>query len=163
MKQPLTDAQADVHMEEWALIAAEVGFEALSAAVREVMRNDTEWFPSVKAIRERAGLKKEHRLAVEAEEAWESVQRYLRKWGVDGLPSRSGGKSHYPPSLPPPIDYAVRLVGGLWAINQVNANALPFMRKAFAEAYRLAPLADTLRPQIVGGKFLELAAAKEMK
>jgi hypothetical protein len=54
LKQPLTDAQADVHMEEWALIAEEIGVEALSEAVHEAMRNDTEWFPSVKAIRERA-------------------------------------------------------------------------------------------------------------
>jgi len=77
LKQPLTDAQADVHMEEWALIAEEVGCEALSVAVREVMRNDTEWFPSVKAIRERTGAKQEDKLQVEINAAWDWVLNYI--------------------------------------------------------------------------------------
>jgi hypothetical protein len=71
LKQPLTETQADVHMQEWALIAEEVGFDALARAVKEVMRNDSDWFPSVRAIRQRAGLNREEQFAVDADEAWE--------------------------------------------------------------------------------------------
>lgn len=47
----------------------------------------------------------------------------------------------------------------------------PFMRKDFAEAYRLAPLADEMRPQLaagfegkgLAGELARLAVAKEMR
>src|SRR4051794_29530148 len=56
LKQPLTDIQADVHLEEWLLIAQDVGYPALEEAVKEVLRSDSDWFPSVAAIRKRAGV-----------------------------------------------------------------------------------------------------------
>jgi hypothetical protein len=171
LKHPLTEIQADVHMQEWALIAEEVGFEALAKAVKDVMRNDSDWFPSVRAIRERAGLNLEQRLAVETDKAWEDVQGYLRTWGADGLPLWTSEGPKYPPALPPRLEYTVRRVGGLWAINQVTATALPFMRKEFAEAFRLAPLAAERILQLVAesdrtnlsGAFRSLVGAKEMK
>lgn len=172
LKQPLTEDQADIHMEEWAAIAEEVGFETLAAAVRDVMRNDTEWFPSVKAIRERAGLKEAQMVAVEAGEAWDFVQRHLREWGSDGMPQWCrGGVMREPPALPRRIDYAVRQLGGLWAINQVTNASLPFMRKDFIEAYKMAPVAEQMQPQLrasLQGKKLasdlkQLAPAKAIR
>ncbi|MGA2904618.1 MAG: hypothetical protein ABSD98_12350 [Candidatus Korobacteraceae bacterium] len=165
LKQPLTDAQADVHMEEWALIAREIGFEALSEAVHEVMRNDTEWFPSVKAIRERGGLKQEDRLQVEINAAWDLVQNYIaRFWHPDLGPRRNA------PAIPPRIEYAIRQLRGLRRISMRSYESEPFMRREFAEAYRLAPLADEMRPQLAAsfeGKALpsglkRLAAMKKM-
>ena len=159
-------------MEEWAAIAEEVGFETLAAAVRDVMRNDTEWFPSVKAIRERAGLKEAQMVAVEAGEAWDFVQRHLREWGSDGMPQWCrGGVMREPPALPRRIDYAVRQLGGLWAINQVTNASLPFMRKDFIEAYKMAPVAEQMQPQLrasLQGKKLasdlkQLAPAKAIR
>ena len=166
LKQPLTDAQADVHMEEWALIAGEVGFEALSEAVREVMRNDTEWFPSVKAIRERTGLKQEDRFQVEINAAWEWVEKYISRFWHPDI-----GKSPNAPAIPPRIENAIRQVGGLRKISMRTYDSEPFMRKDFAEAYRLAPLADEMRPQLAASfeakKLADglkgLAAAKRMK
>jgi len=143
LKQSLTDVQADVHMEEWALIAAEVGFPALSAAVRDVMRNDSDWFPSVKAIRERAGLKQEDRMQVETNAAWEWVLLYIRRHWHPDLDAYADA-----PAIPPRIAYAVRQVGGLRRISMRSYDAEPFMRQDFAEAYRLAPLAAEMRPQL---------------
>src|SRR5580765_6750015 len=112
LKQPLTDAQADVHMEEWALIAEEIGFEALSEAVHNVMRNDTEWFPSVKAIRERAGLKLDDRLQVEINAAWQWVLRYISRYWHPDI-----GQYSNAPVIPPRIDYAIHQSGGLRKIS----------------------------------------------
>lgn len=166
LKQPLTDAQADVHMEEWALIAKEIGFEALSEAVHEVMRNDTEWFPSVKAIRERGGLKQEDKLKVEANAAWDWVLNYINRfWHPDIGPYSNA------PATPKRIEYAIRQVGGLRKISMRTYESEPFMRKDFAEAYRLAPRADEMRPQLAasfeGKKLAEglkrLVAQTEMR
>ena len=142
LKQPLTDAQADIHMEEWGHIAHEVGMEALGSAVRELMLNDTDWFPSVKAIRERLGLKEEDRLQIEVYAAWDWVLKYIdRHWHPDL------GASLKAPPIPPRIGYAVRQLGGLRRISMRTYEAEPFMRKEFAEAYRLAPLAEQLQLQ----------------
>jgi hypothetical protein len=166
LEQPLTDAQADVHMEEWALIAEEIGVEALSEAVHEAMRNDTEWFPSVKAIRERAGLKQEDRLQVETNAAWDWMLRYIsRSWHADI------GRCPNAPTIPSRIEYAIRQIGGLRKISMRTYESEPFLRKHFAEAYKLAPLANEMRPQLAasfGGKALSgevkrLAAAKDMR
>jgi hypothetical protein len=171
LKQPLTETQADVHMQEWALIADEVGFDALAEAVKDVMRNDSDWFPSVRAIRQRAGLNQQEQVAVDANEAWNEVQRYLRLWGGEGHPFWRNGQREYPPPLTPRLDYAMRRVGGLRAIDRVTAAALPFMRKDFDEAYRLAPLAEQRRLQLsigsnrknLSGAFRDLLPTKKME
>ena len=150
LKQALTDTQAYVHMEEWGQIANEVGFEALKVAVQDVLRNGSEWFPSVKAIRDLAGLNQSDRAAVEADKAWEFLQRHLREWGVDGLDFYCGRWEH-PPDLPPRIKHALRAVGGLQAVNQVKIDSLPFMRRDYIEAYRLAGLDPELRLQLTAG------------
>jgi hypothetical protein len=166
LKQPLTDAQADVLMEEWALIEEEVGFDALSEAVRGVMRNDTEWFPSVKAIRERAGLKQEDRLQAEVNAAWDWVLNYIRRfWHPDIGPHSNA------PAIPERIAYAIRQLGGLRRISMRTYESEPFIRKDFADAYRLAPLANEMRPQLaesfegkeLTGRLRQLVAAKEMR
>jgi hypothetical protein len=143
LKQPLTAAQADVHMEEWALIAEEIGFEALSEAVRYVMRNDTEWFPSPKAIRQRAGLNRDDRFKVEANAAWNWVSNYTSNFWHPNI-----GPYKNAPAIPPRIEYAIRQVGGLRRIYTHNYESEPFMRRDFIEALRLAPLAVEMGPQL---------------
>jgi len=49
------------------------------------------------------------------------------------------GKTLEPPPLPPRIDYALRRIGGLRAVNQITERSRPFMYKDFCEAYSLAP------------------------
>lgn len=165
LKQPVTDAQADVHMEEWALIAAEIGFDALAAAVRDVMRNDTDWFPSVKQIRDRAGLKQDDRQQVEANAAWDWLDDYSRhQWHPDLGPYDGA------PPIPLRTAYALRQIGGLRRFAMRTHESEPFMRKDFAAAYKLAPLAEQMAPQLSAGfagrqlvgELKRLVAAKEM-
>jgi len=81
---------------------------------------------------------------IEANAAWSYVNEYLRKWGVDLLPLYSGGKVTTPPPLDSRADYALRRIGGLRALNQVDANKMPFMYRDFCEAYALAPAAELM-------------------
>ena len=76
LKQTLTDAQADVHMEEWYQLASEFGYAKLSTAVRQIMRESTDWFPSVKQIREAIGPVGEKRDKAEAQVAWEAIRQH---------------------------------------------------------------------------------------
>jgi len=77
LKQTLTDAQADVHLEEWYQIASEFGFPVLSGAVRQIMRESTDWFPSVKQIREAVAPVGGKRDKAEAQVAWEAIMEHF--------------------------------------------------------------------------------------
>ncbi|MGB8785918.1 MAG: hypothetical protein WCD02_22590, partial [Terriglobales bacterium] len=70
------------------------------------------------------------------------------KWGVDLMPIYSGGKRIEAPALPPRIAYALRRIGGLCGLNQVTQENRPFMFRDFCEAYNVAPIADSLAPQL---------------
>ena len=135
-------------MEEWAMVADQVGIDALEDALRYVVRNDSSYFPSIDKIRERAGMNKSDHDAVEADAAWDTTLRYIDRYGCDGLPLWREGKQVDPPALPARISYAVRKVGGLYAIYKREIKSEPFMRKEFAEAYKLAPIAELILPQL---------------
>ena len=125
-----------LQLREWDLILCEVGPEEFDHALTEHIR-ESRFFPTVAELRERAGLSKADRNAVEANAAWEFVNRYVRRhWHPDIGP--------YPdaPQIPARIDYALRQMGGLRRLNSCLADHLPFMKKDFIEAYRLAPLAE---------------------
>jgi hypothetical protein len=106
------------------------------------------FFPKISELRDLAGFKAEDQRKVEAEAAWKYANDYLRKWGVERLPERSGGRWIVAPDLPARIDYALRRIGGLWGLNQVTSESYPFKYKEFCEAYELAPMADFLAPQL---------------
>jgi hypothetical protein len=120
--------------------------EAIEWAFRE-WRLQSPFFPSVADIVElvsrwHGGVGREDEEKVEANAAWNYVNEYLRKWGVDLLPLYSNGKVTTPPALDARSDYALRRIGGLRAVNQVEFDKVPFMYRDFCEAYRLAPIAD---------------------
>ena len=64
------------------------------------------------------------------------------------MPLWSNGKTIEAPAIPPRIQYALRRVGGIRALNLVTADSQPFMFRDFCEAYNLAPIADSLAPQL---------------
>jgi hypothetical protein len=76
------------------------------------------------------------------------VNEYLRKWGADLLPIRSGGKEIECPSLDARVEYALRRIGGLQALNQMDMNRMPFMYRDFCEAYTQAPLVEYMAPRL---------------
>lgn len=77
LKQPLTEIQAEVHLEEWYQMAMEFGFSRFASAVRGIMREHTDWFPSVKQIRETLSPVGEKRDKAEAEIAWQKIMEHF--------------------------------------------------------------------------------------
>ena len=96
-----------------------------------------------------AGAKAEGEDKVEADAAWHHVNEYLRRWGVDRLPIYSKGTKTAAPRLDVRSEYALRRIGGLWALNQMDAGNRPFMYRDFCEAYILAPVAELMAPQLL--------------
>jgi len=117
-----------------------------TAVVRS--RRELKFFPKISELRELAGADPEGMRNVEAQAAWVWVNEYLRTWGVDRMPVYQGGRRIEAPPIPTRIDYALRRVGGLQALNQVTFDSRPFMQKDFIEAYNQAPLAELLAPQL---------------
>ena len=105
-------------------------------------RRELNFFPKIAELRELAGAKAEDQAHVEAAAAWEFLNRYLQKFGVVIYDDDNR------PPLDPRIDCALRRIGGLNALNQITEKSRPFMFNDFCEAYRLAPLADLLTPQL---------------
>ena len=122
--------------------------EAIEWVFREWRLKST-FFPSIAGIAElisrwHGGANREDQKKVEANAAWDYVNEYLRKWGVDFLPLYSGSKVTIPPPLDARMDYALRRIGGLRALNQVDVDKRPFMYRDFCEAYALAPVAELM-------------------
>jgi len=125
---------------------ADLSQDQLRVAFRRALY-ELKWFPKLAELRDLAGSKPEE-LKVEAQAAWNYVNDYLRKWGVDRLPVRSDGKLISAPPLDPRLEYAVRQIGGLWRLNQVTDKTHHFIFRDFCEAYALAPLAELMEPQL---------------
>ncbi len=133
---------------EFARVFDQESPEAIEWAFRE-WRLQSTFFPSISAIAElisrwHGGVELEDKKKIEANAAWDYVNEYLRKWGVDLLPLYSGGKVTTPPPLEARADYALRRIGGLRALNLVDADKRPFMYRDFCEAYSLAPAAELM-------------------
>ncbi len=116
---------------------------AFQRALRELI-----FFPKLAELRNFAGSRGDDEKKVEAEAAWTYVNNYLRKWGADLLPIYSGGKQIMPPPLDARVDYALRRIGGLQALHQMDLNKMPFIYRDFCEAYALAPLAELMAPRL---------------
>ena len=90
---------------------------------------------------------------------------------MDLLPLYSQGKKNTAPPLEPRIDYALRRIGGLKGLNQVNAESWPFVYRDFCESYTLAPVAELMAPQLTEqfgdrkllGNMKQLAEGKTME
>jgi hypothetical protein len=99
-------------------------------------RQGLKFFPKIAELRELAGackLEKQEDIAANA--AWDDVQEYLRKWGVNGMPVFAGGKEYRPPALEPRTEYALRACGGLARINAATDTNFSFVKKEFLEAW----------------------------
>lgn len=133
-------------------------------------RHELKFFPKISELRELADAKPEDARDVEANAAWNYTLDYLRKWGVGRMPVYSGGKRFDAPQLPAYCEYALRRIGGLWALNQITATSRPFVKKDFIEAYNQAPIAAKISPQLAEtfgdrkllGQVKQLASGKQM-
>jgi len=137
------EALTEERMEIYARALSDIPQDRLDLAFQRALQERT-FFPKVAELRALALASSDEGKKVEANAAWEYVNQYLRKWGVDLLPLYSNGKVITPPKLDARTNYALRRVGGLRALNQVDIDKMPFMYRDFCEAYTLAPIADLL-------------------
>jgi hypothetical protein len=142
--EPLTQERAEIYVSG----LLDVPQERLKASFRRALR-ELKFFPKLAELRELSGSSAEEEKRVEAQAAWEYVNEYLRKWGVEKLPVRSGGKWITAPPLEPRLEYAVRQIGGLWRLNQVTDESFHFIFRDFCEAYMLAPVAELIAPHLL--------------
>jgi hypothetical protein len=141
--ESLTEERVDIYARSLADIERDCLTVAFGRALREL-----KWFPKIAELRNFAGAASGDQGRVEADEAWNQVNEYLRKWGVDRWPLYSGGEKIMAPPLMPRIEYALRRIGGLWRLNQMTDESYPFVYRDFCEAYALAPLAESMAPQL---------------
>ena len=137
--EPLTEER----MEIYARALADIPRDRLNVSFQRALRELT-FFPKVAELRNLATASSEDSKKVEANAAWNYVNEYLHKWGVDLLPLFCGGKTITPPPLDARSDYALRRIGGFRALNQVEVAKMPFMYRDFCEAYTLAPVAELM-------------------
>jgi hypothetical protein len=142
--EPLTLERAEIYVGG----LADIPQERLKAGFRRSLY-ELKFFPRLAELRDLSGSSAEEEKKVEAQAAWHQVNEYLRKWGVEKLPIRSGGKWITPPPLEPRLEYAIRQIGGLWRLNQVTDETFHFMFRDFCEAYMLAPVAELMAPQLL--------------
>lgn len=164
--EPLTAERVEIYASGLIDIPQKRLHVAFNRALQELT-----WFPRLAELRNLAGAKTVDQNKVEADAAWDYVNKYLRKWGVDLLPLYSQGKKITAPPLDSRIDYALRRIGGLKGLNQVDAESWPFMYRDFCEAYTLAPVAELMAPQLTEqfgdrkllGNMRQLAEGKTME
>jgi hypothetical protein len=137
------EAVTEERMVIYARDLVDIPRDRLDTAFQRARRERT-FFPKIAELRALASSRSQDENKVEANAAWDYVNEYLRKWGVDLLSLYSGGKVTTPPPLDARIDYALRRIGGLRALNQVDIDKRPFMYRDFCEAYALAPVAELL-------------------
>ena len=136
-----------VRLQLYAADLADLDRCQLETAFRRA-RRELKFFPKIAELRDLAGAAAKDERNVEAEGAWKWANDYLRKWGVDLMAIYSGGKRIEAPVIPARIAYALRRIGGLSGLNQVTADSRPFVFRDFCEAWNLAPIAETLAPQL---------------
>ncbi len=136
------EALTEERLEIYARALADIPQDRLNIAFQRALR-ERSFFPKVAELRNLAVSNLDDEKKVEANAAWDYVSEYLRKWGVDLLPLYSGGKVTTPPSLDARTDYALRRIGGLRVLNQMDVDKMPFMYRDFCEAYALAPVAES--------------------
>lgn len=110
---------------------------------------ELKWFPKLAELRDLSGTSADDEKKVEARAAWDYANEYLREWGVDRLPVRSGGQWITAPPLEPRLEYAIRQIGGFWRLNQVTDESYPFVFRDFSEAYALAPVAELMESRLL--------------
>jgi hypothetical protein len=163
-RETLTPECLAIYVESLSDLSDDQVRQAVGRAIREL-----KFFPRVAELRELAGAAAKDQRTVEAEAAWKYANAYLREWGVDRMPLFRSGATIEAPPIPARIDYALRRIGGLRGLNQITEENRPFVFKDFCEAYNLAPIADSLAPQLTGkfpaieGQVKQLPAGAKME
>jgi hypothetical protein len=142
--EPLTQERAEIYVSG----LVDIPQDRLKAAFKRALY-ELKFFPRLAELRDLSGSSAEEEQKVEAQAAWQQANEYLRKWGVEKLSVRSGGKWITPPPLEPRLEYAIRQIGGLWRLNQVTDETYHFMFRDFCEAYMLAPVAELMAPKLL--------------
>ncbi len=123
--RPSLGTQAE-YTAEWLEIADQIGPDDFSAGLINAVRG-SEYFPTIKKLRDCCGISEEKQSKARAEAAWLYVREHVQKF--------SSLYSTDAPKLPPRIAYATRLVGGLYQIEYCGDSSLPFMKKEFMAAW----------------------------
>ena len=141
---------------EWELILTQVGEERFDQALAEHIR-ESKFFPTIAELRERAGMRKVDLDAVDANDHWMRLKRFIATNYYEDL----GGLQNSD-KIPPRVEYAMNAIGGARAIYFAELDTEPFKRKDFLEAYRLAPLhAQVKRAQLSATLTACLESGKE--
>lgn len=156
-RESLTPVRLRVYAEN----LSDIGRPQLAQAFYRALRELT-FFPKIAELRKLAGADDGLRTELEAEQAWQAVERDLARRGMDASAA-----------LGDRTEYAIRAAGGRRAINasfSASITAEQFTKKAFVEAFQNyevaehlglaqlpAPVADKLR-QIASGERKALPA-----
>jgi hypothetical protein len=125
--------------EIWAEALKDMSIEQFELACLTHLRA-SRFFPTVADIR-LAGTAEEGDLRqLEAERAWEALQRQVSRWTYEEsrgwfYPRHAGGKVEYAPEFSEAIEYAIRQCGGLHSVVYCTTDRFPFLRKDFLAAY----------------------------
>lgn len=158
------EPMADERQFQYARHLSDLSEEQLRVAFNRAVRECNK-FPSVAELRALAtGSTVKQQLDVEAMVAWDTANHYLREWGVDLMPVYSRGAIERAPVLPPRIEYALRRIGGLMALNQITEERRPFMVRDFVQAFNEAPIVDSDEDRVLlQGVRKILVRAKELR
>ena len=119
---------------EWRMIADEIGLETFDRILGEHIC-ELRSFPTIEELRTRAGLLKLDPDAIEVNQAWEFVCRFVQKHWHPAV-----GRYDNAPPIPPRIGFALRQIGGLEALHDCAPERLHYLHSDFAKAYSLASL-----------------------
>jgi len=125
MSVTLSEATQAVYLEQLQNLPPERLAEAVQRTIMEWDR--PQMMPPIAFILDRTGRSPE----LQAEQAWDWTQRYIRKhWHVD--------LGHYAgaPAIPAATEYAIRQAGGLARIAYPGDREVDFVRKGFLEAHQ---------------------------
>lgn len=92
---------------EWRMIADEIGLLAFDRILEEHIR-ESRFFPTIAELRNRAGLGELDQDAIEINQAWEFVCRFVQKHWHPAV-----GRYVNAPPIPPRIGLGLRQIGGL--------------------------------------------------
>jgi hypothetical protein len=120
----------------------------------ERARRESRFFPKIAELRSFAGVDNEQQTKVEAEAAWQLCLDFLSRYGL----VRYGDEPR--PSLPRRVAYALRRIGGLRALNELDDRARPFAFRDFTEGYEQYPIAEQMAAQLDAA--FQLPALKSM-
>ncbi len=116
----------------WLMAFRDLEAETFHAACEGALQT-CRFFPTVADIRAQITQAEEAAKEVEAEQVWQKLLGYTRKWVQGDMPNRLFPGA---PALPTIVDYAARAAGGLLWIATCSEERLEWARKNFLEAYK---------------------------